>query len=75
MRGVQQGEVAPTRRSSRMAQRFLGAASGARVYEPPHPPTYFGSVALAAHPFSTASTLALQFSELQCSFKHKFESE
>ncbi len=69
-------EVAPTRRSSRMAQRFSGAAvSGARIYEVPRPPMYFGSVALASHPFPIASTLALQFSEPPFILPSQFDAE
>jgi hypothetical protein len=49
-----------TRRSSRMARRLTAAG---RAYEQPRPPTYFGSVALAAHPFPTVSTMALHFGD------------
>ncbi len=59
-REVQQ-EMAATRRSSRMARRQLQMGAGRTFEQPPRPPTYFGSVALAAHPFPTVSTMALHF--------------
>lgn len=43
-----------------MARRLTAAG---RAYEQPRPPTYFGSVALAAHPFPTVSTMALHFGD------------
>ncbi|EIE20810.1 hypothetical protein COCSUDRAFT_48417 [Coccomyxa subellipsoidea C-169] len=56
-----QQEMAATRRSSRMARRQLQMGAGRSFEQPPRPPTYFGSVALAAHPFPTVSTMALHF--------------
>lgn len=49
-------EMIPTRRSSRMAPRYLEAGRAAAPTQQQRPPAYYSSMAHAMHPLSDIST-------------------